>query len=122
MSKPVKTVWYRNTETGVTWEVIVGSGVEKRLRVELTDDAEDPQRRYELVDAPKPDAPAETPAPAAPAEEKLSRTLLDGLARAAGVPDPEKLANKTAVIDAITALSAPAGAGTADSPAGTPAS
>lgn len=49
-----KTVWYRNTVTGVCWEIEAGSALEKRLKVEFTDDADNPERRYEkLRSAPK---------------------------------------------------------------------
>lgn len=53
METTVKTVWYRNTATGVAWEVEAGSPLEKRLKRELTED-DNPDLLYErLRTAPK---------------------------------------------------------------------
>ena len=89
MANEVETRWYRNTETGVEWEIVKGSPLEKRLIKELTDDPDNPERRYERV--------------AAPAKAEPTREELNSAAREAGVDEPEKLANKQAVIDAIAA-------------------
>lgn len=89
MAKETKTVWYRNTETDVVWEVELGSAIEKRLRTEFTDDEDNPTRRYEQVDAP--------------AVKEPTREELDATARELGVTEPEKLPNKAAVQAAIDA-------------------
>jgi hypothetical protein len=88
-----ETRWYRNTETGVVWEIVKGSPQEKRIVRELTDDPDNSERRYERVAAPEGAEKAPEP----------TRAELNAEALAAGVTEPEKLANKQAVIDAITA-------------------
>lgn len=102
MSTTTETVWYRNVDTDVVWEVVKGSPLAKRLQRELTE-GDNPENRYERVAAPK---AADEPKP------EPTRAELNAAAAALGIAEPEKLANKQAVIDAIAAKKAesPAGA------------